>query len=171
MESRSPGRYFRRSRNERSHKKEKQIRDDWRNCVRICGILFPPSGTIVCLQGLTWPRLPARTTLLRANRLYFLPAMQTSSWKPILNWYPGFPGPTQAIAVVVYRPIDVFRHATPRGVFSAICCLSAPTTQKDSRCACVKAIPRREALTTAEERPLRPAIFLINRGPVSEIRS
>jgi len=32
---------------------------------------------------------------------------------------------------------------------------------------CVKAIPRREAFTTAGERPLHPMIFLINLGPVS----
>lgn len=59
--------------------------------------------------------------LLRANRLYFLPAMQTSSRKPILNWYPErFPEPTRTIAaasVVVYRSIDVLRHATLCGVF------------------------------------------------------
>jgi len=107
--------------------------------------------------------------------------MQTSSWKPILNWYPErFLGPTRAIVDVVYRPIDVFRHATPCGVFVeqkqrrgifAICFLSTPITQEDSRFVCVKAIPRREALTTAGERPLHPAIFLINLGPVSETRS
>lgn len=118
--------------------------------------------------------------LLRANRLYFLPTMQTSSRKPILNWYPKhFPGPMQAVVVVVYRPIDVFHHAMPRGVFIEQkqrrdlrnpFSLNTNNTERLAQ-ACVKAIPRREALTTAGERPLHPTIFLINLGPVSEIRS
>jgi len=54
--------------------------------------------------------------LLRANRLYFLPTMQTSSRKPILNWYPEhFPGPTQAVViVVVYRRLPTYRCLPPR---------------------------------------------------------
>lgn len=69
------------------------------------------------------------------------------------------------------RRLSIYRRLTPRNALrrlrrtksddgtSAICFLSTPTTQEDSRFACVKAIPRREALTTAVERPFTSRDF------------
>lgn len=90
-------------------------------------------------HALIRPRLPYTYRHCKQIVCIFLPAMQTSSRKPILNWYPEcFPGPPRGHSHC--RRLSTYRCLPPRNASrrlrrtkattgpSAICFLPTPTT-------------------------------------------